>query len=221
MRLWGRKPRSDQPQPEAVSDEQRLAQLLDQLADDVADHGDDKIHLRWSRQVRAAADQTRRGRAAGPGIFLALFDPVGRPFDQPYPIPNPFAEQAFARTRSCDKAYRLARRLLDEHNREQDRLRAAEREIGPRPWREGGTGKAVVYKDGTVVATEDGAGGYPHIADIGTASRPGEDPVATLAIRPDGKCAVYRRFDCDEHWLAERLHEHHPALHLEQMPPPR
>jgi hypothetical protein len=107
---------------------------------------------------------------------------------------------------------------LDEHAREQGRLLAAEREAPLRPWREGSIGKAVVYKDGTVVATEDGAGGYPHVADIESASRPGEDPVATLAVRPNGKCAVYRRFDCDERWLADRLREHHPALHLERTP---
>jgi hypothetical protein len=214
MRLWRGRRRSDQPQPEAMSDNQRLEQLLHQLADDIADHGDDP--LRWSRQVREAADLIGRGKPWGRRLFLALFDPVGRPFDQPYPIPNPFTEQAFARTRTCDEAHRLARTLLGEHFGEEN---APECETALRPWREGSTGKAVVYKDGTVVATEDQPGGNPHIADIMAASRPDEDPVARLAIRPDGKCAVYLRYGCDEDWLADRLHEHHPALHLEQKPP--
>jgi hypothetical protein len=56
-----------------------------------------------------------------------LFKPVGRPFDQPYPVPNPFTERAFARTRTCEEAHRLARKLLDEHGREESQLRAAER----------------------------------------------------------------------------------------------
>jgi hypothetical protein len=130
MRLWRRTRRSDQPQPDAMSDKQRLEQLLYQLADDIADHGDE-IHLRWSRQLREAADLIRRGKPWGLNIFLGLFDPVGRPFDQPYPIPNPFTEQPFARTRTCDEAYRLARKLLDEHSSEENHLRAAERDNHP------------------------------------------------------------------------------------------
>src|SRR3954471_22711566 len=126
MRLWRRTRRGDQPPPEAVSDKQRLEQLLHQLADDIADNGDE-TDLRWSREVRAAADLIRRGKPWGLNIFLGLFEPVGRPFDQPYPVPNPFTEQAFARTRTCDEAYRLARRLLEEHDREENHLRAAER----------------------------------------------------------------------------------------------
>src|SRR3954463_3403514 len=128
MRLWRRKRRDDQPQPEAVPDKQRLEQLLYQLADHIADNGDE-IDLGWSRKVREAADLIRRGKPWGLEIFLGLFDPVGRPFDQPYPVPNPFTEQAFARTRPCDEAYRLARKLLDEHEREETHLRAADRGI--------------------------------------------------------------------------------------------
>jgi hypothetical protein len=126
MRLWRRKRRGDQPRPAAMSDKQRLEQLLHQLADDIADNGDE-ADLRWSREVREAADLIRRGKPWGLKIFLGLFEPVGRPFDQPYPVPNPFTEQAFARTRTCDEAYRLARKLLEEHKREQNHLRAAER----------------------------------------------------------------------------------------------
>jgi hypothetical protein len=125
MRLRRRKRRGDQPQPEAMSDKQRLEQLLYELSDDIADHGDD--HPRWSRQVREAADLIGRGNPWGLSIFLGLFDPVGRPFDQPYPVPNPFTEQAFARTRTCDEAYRLARKLQDEHKLEENHLGAAAR----------------------------------------------------------------------------------------------
>jgi hypothetical protein len=196
-----------------MSDKQRLEQLLYQLADDIADHGDDP--LRWSRQVREAAGLIRRGNSSGLSLFLALFDPVGRPFDQPHPIPNPFTEQAFARTRTCDEAYRLARKLLDEHVREERRLSAAEREIALRPWREGSTGKAVVYKNGSVVAVEDDARGEPSFVEIKGSSGP--DAVATIGIKPDGSCDAFR-YDCDERWLATRLQEHHPALHLGQMP---
>ena len=118
MRLWRRKGHGDQSQPEARSDKQRLEQLLYQLADDIADNGDED-ERRWSRQVREAADLIRRGKPWGLRIFLGLFEPVGRPFDQPYPIPNPFTEKAFARTRTCREAHRLARKLLDEHEREE------------------------------------------------------------------------------------------------------
>jgi hypothetical protein len=200
-----------------MSDKQRLERLLYQLADDIDDHGDDP-KLRWSRQVREAADLVRRGKRWGLSLFFALFQPVGRPFDQPYPVPNPFTEQPFARTPTCEEAYRLASKLVDEHEREARRLRAAERAIVLRPWREGSTGKAVVYKDGTVVATQDNDGGDPRIPDIKAASRPDEDPVAELAIRTNGLCAIYRH-RCDRQWLAARLREHDPALRLEQIPP--
>ena len=126
MRLWRRERGGDQSRPEGMSDKQRLEQLLYQLADDIADGGDEN-DLRWSRQVREAADLVSRGKPWGLRLFLDLFEPVGRPFDQPYPIPNPFTEKAFARTRTCKEAHRLARELLDEHNREEIRLREAER----------------------------------------------------------------------------------------------
>ena len=215
MRLWRRKRRSDQPHPEAMSPEQRLEQLLYQLADDIDDHGDDP-ELRWSRQVREAADLIGRGEAWGYRLFFALFEEVGRPGDTWPPIPNPFTEQPFARTGTCHEAYRLAIEVVRE-NRERYRD-APEREIVLRPWREGSIGKAVVYEDGTVVATQDDAGGGPRIPEIKAASRPDEDPVAELAIRPNGLCAVYRH-RCDRPWLTARLREHDPRLRLEQKPP--
>jgi hypothetical protein len=143
---------------------QRLAYLLHRLADDIAAHGDDPHG--WSRQVRQAGDLIGRGKPWGLGLFLKLFEEVGRPGDQPYPIPNPFTEQPFARTPTCDEAYRLAYDLEGAHWLEESRLRQPDRDIVLRPWREGGTGKAVVYEDGTVVATQDGDGGDPHLPHI-------------------------------------------------------
>ena len=228
MRLWRRERRSDQPQPEAVSDEQpvepqpgamsterRLEQVLYQLADEIDLHGDDP-KLRWARQVREAADLIGRGEAWGYRLFFALFRELGRPGDNSIPIPNPFTEQPFARTGTCDEAYRLANEVVREnYERSRD---APEREIVLRPWREGSMGKAVVYEDGTVVATRDGDAGDPRILDIKAASRPDEDPVAELAIRPNGLCATYRH-RCDRPWLTARLREHDPRLRLEQKPP--
>jgi hypothetical protein len=229
MRLWRCKRRSDQPEPDGLSDEQplepepeglsdmqRLAYLLHRLADDIAAHGDDPHG--WSRQVRQAGDLIGRGKPWGLGLFIKLFEEVGRPGDQPYPIPNPFTEQPFARTPTCDEAYRLAYDLEGAHWLEESRLRQPDRDIVLRPWREGGTGKAVVYEDGTVVATQDGDGGDPHLPHIKRASRPDEDPVAELAIRGNGLCAIYRH-RCGREWLAARVHEHDPGLRLEQAPP--
>jgi hypothetical protein len=207
MSLWRRERRDDRH--EGMSDEQRLAQLLDRLADDIADDGDDNITLEWSRTVRDCAGAIRAGSARGLYRFFDLFSSDPR---------NTINEQRFTQTRTFDDAHQLAWKLLQEHKSEMGRF-SDEAASALRPWREGGTGKAIVYKDGTVVATEDDASGNPHIADIGAASRPDEDPVATIAIRPNGSCAVYRRYEGDERWLAERLHEHHPALHLEQKPP--
>ena len=118
MRLW-RSRRGGLARPEGMSDKAWLETLLDQLADDIGADGDDKAHLGWSREVRAAADLIRRGKPWGLDIFLGLFDPVGRPSDQPYPVPNPFTEQAFARTSTCAEAQRLASELRNEHKREQ------------------------------------------------------------------------------------------------------
>ena len=207
MRLWRRKRSRDWPP--GMSDELWLAQLLDRLADDIADDGDDKITLDWSHTVRDCAGAIRAGSAGGLYRFFELFSSDPR---------NTINEQRFTRTRTFDEAHQLASKLLKEHA---SKMRRSAREAANAlpPWREGRTGKAIVYKDGTVVATEDDASGNPHIADIGAASRPDEDPVATIAIRPNGSCAVYRRYEGDERWLGERLHEHHAALHLEQRPP--
>jgi len=108
----------DQPEPEPMSEKQRLEQMLYRLADDIADDGEDQIRLPWSREVRTCAGQIRAGWPSGLRKFLGLFSGDPR---------NTISDQRFARTRTFREAYRLASKLLDEHDREQSRLRAAER----------------------------------------------------------------------------------------------
>jgi hypothetical protein len=201
--MWG----GDQSRPEGTSDRQRLEQLLYRLADDIANDDDDKITLHWSREVRAYAGQVGAGQPSGLRNFLRLFDTDPR---------NAINEQRFARTRTFDEASRLASKLLEEHDRAEDRLRAAEREVVLRPWREGSTGKAVVYADGTIITSEDDAGGEPQFEDIEDA-RQRRAPVALIGIKEDGSCDAYRNLR-DEPWLAARLHDHHPTLHLGPRP---
>ena len=122
MSLWRSRSRSPRPglaRPEGLSDKPWLETLLGQLADDIDADGDDEAHHDWERQIRDAADLVRRGKPWGLDIFLSLFEPVGRPFDQPYPIPNPFTEQPFARTSTCAEAQRLASELRQELDRGQ------------------------------------------------------------------------------------------------------
>jgi hypothetical protein len=204
MRLWRRKRGSDQPPLEAMSDKQRLEQLLDRLADIIGD-GDDTDRF-WSGKVHACADQVRAGQVRGLRNFLGLFGGMGS-----------INDQGFSQVRELSEAYGLASGLLRQIEYEAS-SHSDPREIVLRPWKAGSTGKAVVYEDGTVVATEDDAGGDPHLPDIRTASRPDEDPVAELAIRTNGLCAIYRH-KCDHEWLAARVREHDPGLRLEQTPP--
>lgn len=207
MRLWPRKRRAGRP--EGMSDGERLAQLLDQLADDIAADGDDKITQDWSHVVRDCAGAIRAGSARGLHRFFELFSSDPR---------NTINDQSFTRTRTFYEARQLASQLLQKHSSEM-RHSSDKAANALRPWKEGSSGKAIVYKDGMVIATEDDASGNPHIADIEAAARSDEAPVATIAIRPNGLCAIYRRYHGDEAWLAEQLREHDPALRLEQRPP--
>jgi hypothetical protein len=210
MRLWGRGGSGDEQEP--VSDIERLEQLLYRLADDIADDdGDDAIRRDWSRMVRDYAGQVGAGQPAGLNNLFRLFSSDPR---------NTINEQRFAQTRTFHEVMRLAARLLDEHNAEESRRRAAERGLVLRPWSEGQNGKAVVYKDGTVITSDNDAPGEPQFVDIHEASRQdGPARVATIGIGPDGSCDAYWS-DCDERWLAARLHGHHALLHLEQSSPP-
>ncbi len=102
-----------------MSDKQRLEQLLYWLADDIADEmGDDAVGLRWSRRVRGCADWVRAGSAEGLRNFFIVFKPDPR---------NHINEHSFAQSRTASEAARLASELPYEHDREEDRLRAAER----------------------------------------------------------------------------------------------
>lgn len=204
MRLWGRGPRGDEQ--ESVSDIARLEELLYRLADDIADDDD---AISWSRMVRNCAGQVGAGQPSGLEGFFRVFSNDPR---------NPINEQRFVQTRTFDEAMRLATKLLNEHTAEESRLRAAERGLVLRPWSEGHTGKAVVYKDGTVLTADNDAPGEPQFVDIQRASGQGRARVAAIGIGPDGACDAYQ-CDCDERWLAERLHDHHPLLHLGPTPP--
>jgi hypothetical protein len=188
---------------------QRLEQLLYRLADDIANDDDDAITLSWSREVRAYAGQVGAGQPSGLRNFLRLFDTDPR---------NTINEQRFARTRTFDQASRLANKLLGDHDRVQRRLGASKREVVLRPWREGSTGKAVVYADGAVITSEDDVSGEPQFEDVRDA-RQRRSPVALVGIKPDGSCDASHNLR-DEPWLAARLLAHDPLLHLEPPPSP-
>lgn len=130
MSRWRRKWRGEQPEPEPMSEKQRLAQLFDRLADDIADEGDS---VSWSREVRKCADWVRVGSPEGLHRFFYLFNPDPR---------NTINEQPFAATRTFFEASRLASELLQEHQRAESRY-ASEAKAALRPWKKGSTGKAV------------------------------------------------------------------------------
>jgi hypothetical protein len=211
MRFWRRSQRAGRPGPDPVSDRQRLEQLLYRLADDIAADdiaaNRDSISYDWAGEVRKCAEWVSAGSPTGLTRFFQLFDTDPR---------NTIHEQRFTRTRTYRETARLASKLREEHDCEMRRA-AAEAASELLPWVPGSTGKALVYKDGTVVATQDRGGGLPYLADIKNAFRPSEGPEATLFIRPSGSCAVYDS-TVDAAWLAARLHEHDPQLRLEQKP---
>ena len=220
MRLWGRRTRGDEAeptsdavrseQPEPVSEIARLEELLYRVADDIdADDPEDPGNRDWSSMLRMYAGQIGARQAAGLESYFRLFSTDPR---------NTINEQPFVMTRTFSEASRLAFKLYMEHNAEERRLREVERGLVMRPWQEGRTGKAVVYKDGSVYTCDDTAPGGPQILDLHTASGKGGAQVATIGIRPDGACDVFRS-DCKARWLAARLHDHHPLLHLAPAPP--
>ena len=206
MRLWSRKPPGDRPEHESTSDKQRLERLLDRLADAIGD--DDAADRFWSGKVRACAEQVRAGQPWGLRNFLSLFGGMGSINDQGFSHPL---------RKDLSEAYALASALLREVVSEASGQRD---EIVLRPWREGHSGKALVYEDGLVVAHEDDAGGEPNIAQIRRATAHEDAVVAIVGIKPDGSCDAYRS-ERDEHWLAARLHDHNPALHLVREGPQR
>jgi hypothetical protein len=187
-----------EPEPEPASkDKARLEKQLYKLADHIGDK--DESDRFWSAKVRACADQVRAGHVWGLRNFLGLFGGMGSINDQPF---------SGVLGRELSKTHELASSLLREIAEESSRAR--ESDVVHRPWSEGHTGKAVVYRDGTVVATQDVEPGKPTINDIRNRS---ERPVAMIGIAPDGSCDVYSS-NCDERWLAVQLRNHNPALHL-------
>jgi len=219
MRLWGRRPSGEEQEPvggeghEPVSDIARLAALLHRLADDIAAaEGYEPGGVDWSRMVRTCAIQVGAGQRAGLDSFFRLFSSDPR---------NTINEQPFAQTRRFGETMRLAAKLRGELFEEDNRRREAERGLVLLPWSEGSSGKAVVYKDGTVITTDDDAPGNPQFEDIYDASgQEGNNQAAILGIGPDGSCDAYR-VDGDEKWLAAQLHAHHPMLHLVGPQPPQ
>lgn len=200
--------RSEQQEP--VSEIARLEVLLYRVADDIdADDPEDPANRAWSSMLRMYAAQIGARQSAGLESYFRLFSTDPR---------NPINEQPFVMTRTFAEASQLAFKLYMEHNAEERRLREEERGLVLRPWREGSTGKAVVYKDGTVFTADDTAPGEPQILDLHIASGKGGTQVATISIRPDGACDVLLS-DRKARWLAARLHDHHPLLHLAPAPP--
>jgi hypothetical protein len=201
MRLWPWKPRGDPPERDPIADKRRLEQLLYRLADVIGDH--DESDRFWSGKVRACADQVRAGKPWGLRNFLGLFGGMGSINDQGF---------SHVLRKDLSEAYALASDLLRQVVSETSGHRERD-EIVLRPWTEGHTGKALVYADGLVVASEDDARGLPNIAEIKRASAREAAVVATIGIKADGSCDAYR-CERDERWLAARLHDHHAALHL-------
>lgn len=188
-----------EPQPEAQpSDPERMARLLHELADRIGD--DDEIDRFWQSKVRRCAALAEAGKPAGLQGFLQLFGSMGSINDQRF---------SGVLQRELSAAHALAGSLLRES------APAEDPEVVLNPWTEGKTGKAVVWADGTVIATADETPGTPAIEDIKRAAGLGPD-VAAMGVAPDGTCDVYS-YGCDERWLANRLHDHHPALHLGPM----
>ena len=218
MSLWGRKPSGDEQKPvsgeeqEPVSEIAQLSEGLYQLAGEIArEYGSGDY---WTLEVRKCAAQIAAGQRAGLDSLFRLFDSNPR---------NPINEMrpAFAQTRRFRETMGLAAKLRGELSQEDSRSREAERGLVLVPWSDGSNGKAVVYKDGTVITTDNDAPGNPQFTDIYEASgQEGNNQVAIMAIGPDGSCDVFR-VHCKEKWLATKLHAHHPRLHLVGPLPPK
>jgi hypothetical protein len=202
MRLWGRSESDDEQPP--VSGKKRLEEQLYRIAD-VIGHGDE-IDRHWSERVRACADLVRDGKPGGLSGFLGLFGGMGSINDQRF---------SGVLGGELSQAYSLAGELSRQLSHED------EPEVILRPWSEGHAGKAVVYKDGTVIAAVHDAPGDPNFWDLYDASgQAGNNQAAIMAIGPDGACDVFR-VHCKEKWLAATLHTHDPRLHLVGPLPPK
>jgi hypothetical protein len=195
---------SDDPDDQRqIEQKQRLERALYDLADAIG--AKDETDRFWSAKVRTSADQVRAGQVHGLRNFLSLFGGMGS-----------INDQAFSGVLGADLsgAHALASGLLGRI--EYDSSNYGRRKVVLRPWTAGHAGKAVVDRKGTVFATRDDSPGTPSIIDIEN-SCPINGNVAVMSIAPDGSCDVYRRSllsSRKERWLAAKLKEHNPALHL-------
>ena len=103
MSVWRWLFSDDQPEPDPVSDKQRMEELLYRLADSIGD-GDETDRF-WSGKVRACADQVRAGKPWGLRDFLGLFGGMGSINDQGFSHPL---------RKDLSAAYALANALLAE-----------------------------------------------------------------------------------------------------------
>jgi hypothetical protein len=218
MRLWRSKRHDGGARPDPVTEaarlagsaddaddeqqteqKQRLERALYELADAIGDK--DETDRFWSAKVRTSADQVRAGQVSGLRNFLSLFGGMGS-----------INDQAFSGVLGGDLsgAHALASSLLGRIR--YDSSNYGRRKVVLRPWTEGHAGKALVYRNGKVFATQDESPGTPSIIDLENAS-PFRYLVAVMSIAPDGSCDVYHS-SRKERWLAAKLKDHHPALHL-------
>lgn len=191
-----------------MEQKQRLEGMLYDLADAIGDM--DETDRFWSATVRTSADQVRAGQVSGLRDFLGLFGGMGS-----------INDQAFSGVLGGDlsRAHALASSLLGGIR--YDSSNYGRRKVSLRPWAEGHAGKAVVYKDGTVITTDDDAPGNPQFSDIyGASGQDGNNQAAIMAIGPDGSCDIFR-VHCNEKWLAATLHSHDSRLHLVGPLPPK
>ena len=134
-----------------------------------------------------------RARCAQPRVWSVPEIPGVSATSSAYSTPTPgtLSTSSASSTRELlTRRARLACRLLSEHEEEERLRREAEDQVVLRPWREGSTGKVVVYADGTVITSEDDAGGEPQFESIKDA-RQRRAPVALIAIEADGSCDAH------------------------------
>jgi uncharacterized protein DUF6966 len=183
-----------------VSGKAQLERQLYSLAAIIGSAPCDEVDRFWSDRVRTCADLVRDGKPEGLSSFLGLFGGMGSINDQRF---------SYILRGELTSAHSLAAELSREH-RQEDKP-----EIVLHPWSEGHAGRAVVYRDGTVITTVHDEPEDPNFSDLYDASgQAGNNQVAIMSIGPNGSCDVYRRNDRDEKWLAATLHAYHPMLHL-------
>ena len=209
MSLWRRKRPAWPVRPEGISDQEWLAQLFEQLTDDIADDIDDDGNpYSWSRQLRKCAEWVRAGSPTGLHRFFKLSNP------NPW---NTFNEQLFT-----DNGHLL--RSLEARESgwgSTGALRGATRARPKAPsdrGRRAGPAKRWPTKTARSSRPKTMAAATPNRGHRGRFTARRTSQLRRWPSEPDGSCVRYR-YRGDERWLADRLHEHHPQLHLEPRPP--